>query len=63
MANERTYILTSFYMGKAEEIKRGNKALLIWLKSKLSKEIGYRNAKLTIVSEMGLKYSPNYIKK
>ncbi len=61
MKSERTYILTSFYMGKAEELKRGPKALLIWLRSKLSKEIGYRNAKLTIVSEMGLKYNPKYI--
>ncbi len=58
---EKTYILTHFYCGKATEVKRGNKNLLQWMKQRLLKEPEYRNGKLTIVSENGLKYNPKYI--
>ncbi len=62
MIQEKTYILTAFYCGKATEVKRGPKALLIWMRSQLRKDINYRNSKLTIISEDGLKYNKEYIK-
>ena len=59
----KQYILIYYLNGKQQEVSRGSCPLLKYKKVQLEKQPQYKNGKLTIISETGLKYNTNYIKK
>ncbi len=62
MNTPKVYLLTFAYMGRITEVGRGSKAFLQYMRGKLNKQFQYKNGKLCIISQDGLKYNPKYAK-